>query len=86
MKNLNINTIKEVEKHYTNTNESKSTEKEPNINITENQRVSYQSGKQLSDNTNNDKSRIINLISEILRNNEKPPTESVFKFENTNQA
>ena len=77
---------KETENNYLHTHDVNKTKRNVHNNILENNIVPNQVGKQLSNNTNIGKSQLINLISEILKTEEKPATKSVFKFENTKQA
>ena len=73
---------KEAENNYLHSYDLNKTKRDLNSNILENNIVLNQVGKQLLNNTNIGKSQLLNLISEILKTEEKPPTKSVFKFKN----
>ena len=77
---------KETENNYLHTHDFNKTKRDLYSNILKNNIVPNQAGKQLSNKTNIRKSQLINLISEILKTEENPPSKSVFKFENTKQA
>ena len=49
-------------------------------------RLSTELGKGITENTIKEKSKLIVLISKILKIKDTPPKKSVFKFGNTTQA